>query len=151
MINWDNPKEKISKHFTVKEATYLPSWDIYHKPSEEEKKEILKLANIMDEIRDRIGKPVAVHVWIRPKKVNCPGHARDGQDYNLFIGSKSTKSGHIFGQAIDFHISGIPNCSDVREMILPWLEEFDIRMEDIQGGWVHIDTKEVKYNRFFKP
>lgn len=153
-IDWANPKSRISKYFTVHEATYLPSWRIYHSPSEEEKEEIVKLAKIMDTIRERIGKSCIVHVWIRPKKVNCPGHERDGQDYNLFIGSKSTKSGHIFGQAIDFHFAtyaGPEGCAEVREIIKPWLEELDIRMEDIEGGWVHIDTKPVGKNRFFKP
>jgi len=151
MIDWSNPKAKVSKHFTVKETTYLPSWDCYHVPSEEEKKEIIKLAEKMDIIRDRIGKPVIVHVWIRPKKANIPNHPKDGGDYNMFIGSTSTKSGHIFGQAVDFHIGGMPDCAEVRDLIKPWLEELDIRMEDIQGGWIHIDTKPVGHKRFFKP
>lgn len=108
----------------------------------------------MDKIRERIGIPIIVHVWIRPKSVNNPNHSRHGQDYNLFIGSKSTKSGHIFGQAIDFHVSGYSDaakCSNIRRKILPWLEELDIRMEDIDGNWIHIDTKPVINFRFFKP
>lgn len=154
MIDWSNPKSKISKHFTVHEATFLPSWRIYHTTSEDEKKEIVKLAEKMDIIRDRIGKSCIVHVWIRPKSVNCPGHERHGQDYNLFIGSTSTRSGHIFGQAIDCHFSGYSGpqgCEEARKLILPWLEELDIRMEDIDGGWIHIDTKPVGHKRFFKP
>lgn len=151
MINWDNKKDKISKYFTVHEATYLPSWDIYHTPSEEEKKEILKLAKIMDIIRERLGKPVHVHVWIRPKSVNCHNCDRHGQDYNLFIGSQSTQSGHIFGQAVDFSVGGISDFNSLRQIILPWLEELNIRMEDIQGNWIHLDTKPVGNARFFKP
>ena len=154
MIDWSNPDCKVSKYFTVHECTFLPSWRIYHIPSEEEKKEIIKLAKIMDTIRERIGSPIIVHVWIRPKSVNCPSSDRHGQDYNVFIGSKSTKSGHIFGQALDFHVKGYvgpSGCNEIRQKIMPWLEELDIRMEDIDGGWVHIDTKPVKYNRFFKP
>ena len=153
-IDWSNPKSKISKHFTVHEATYLPSWRIYHTPSEEEKKEIVKLAKIMDVLRERIGKACNVHVWIRPKKVNAKDSDRDGQDYNVFIGSTSKKSAHIFGKGIDFHFSGFAGpegCAEIREKIMPWLEELDIRMEDIQGGWIHIDTHPVGYKRFFKP
>jgi len=154
MIDWNNPKSKISKYFTVHEATFLPSWRIYHTPSEEEQKEITKLAQIMDTIRERVGAAIIVHVWIRPKYVNCPNSDKHGQDYNLFIGSKSTKSGHIFGQAIDFHVSGHAGpqeCAHIRQLIVPVLEDLDIRMEDQDGGWIHIDTKEVKYSRFFKP
>ena len=54
-MDWTNPKTKISKYFTVHEATYLPSWKIYHTPSEAEKTEIVKLAQVMDIIRERIG------------------------------------------------------------------------------------------------
>lgn len=153
-MDWTNPETKISKHFTVKEATYLPSWDCYHVPTEKEKEEIIKLAKIMDIIRDRIGKAILVHVWIRPKKANIPGHERDGQDYNVFIGSTSTRSGHIFGQAVDFHFSsaaGAAGCLAKRKEIEPWLEELNIRMEDKEGGWIHIDTKPVGHKRFFKP
>ena len=153
-IDWSNPKSKISKHFTVHEATFLPSWRVYHKPSEEEKKELIKTAKKMDILRDRIGKACIIHVWIRPKKANCEGHERHGQDYNVFIGSTSKKSAHIFGRGVDFHFSGFAGpkgCSEIREKIKPWLEELDIRMEDIQGGWIHIDTNPVGYRRFFKP
>jgi hypothetical protein len=154
MINWNDPKCKISKYFTVHEATFLPSWRIYHLPSDEEKVEIVKLAKIMDKLREKLNKPFIVHVWMRPKKVNCAASPRHGQDYNLFIGSKSTKSGHIFGQAVDFHVSGmsgVNGCNLVRQEIMPLLEPLNLRMEDIQGGWVHIDTKEVSHKRFFKP
>ena len=154
MIDWNNPKSKISKYFTVHEATFLPSWRCYHTPTEEEKSEIIKLANIMDIIRKRIGKPIIVHCWIRPSSVNCPSNARHRQDYNLFIGSISKTSGHIFGQAIDFHVmkhGGPDECEKMRNTILPWLEELDIRMEKMHGGWIHIDTKPVKNARYFKP
>lgn len=154
MIDWNDKKAKISKHFTVHEATFLPSWRIYHTPSEEEKKEIIKLAKIMDGIRDDLGKAIIVHVWIRPKKVNCPGHARDGQDYNVFIGSTSKKSAHIFGKGIDFHVSGHSGpagCKEIRDKLEPKLESLGVRMEDINGGWVHLDTNPVGYKRFFKP
>ena len=154
MINWNDPKCKISKHFTVHEATFLPSWRIYHLPSDEEKVEIVKLAKVMDKLRDKLNKPFIVHCWMRPKKVNCQESTRHGQDYNVFVGSRSTKSGHIFGQAVDFHVSGMSGtngCNLAREEIKPELEKLDIRMEDIQGGWVHIDTKPVGHARFFKP
>jgi len=153
-VNWLDPKAKISKYFTVHEATFLPSWRIYHQPSEDEKKEILETAKKMDIIREKIGKSCIVHCWIRPRKVISPGSDKDGKDYNLFVGSKSTKSSHIFGKAVDFHFSeylGPEKCSEIREILKPHLEEWDIRMEDINGGWIHIDTNKVGNKRFFKP
>ena len=29
-VDWSNPESKISNHFTVKEACYLPSWKVMH-------------------------------------------------------------------------------------------------------------------------
>lgn len=150
-IDWSNPNARISKYFTVNEATYLPSWGISHIPSEQEKIEIVKLAKIMDIIRERLGKPIVVHCWIRPVSVNCPGHEKHGQNYNLFVGSKSRRSGHIFGKAIDFHVTGETDFPALRKKIEPWLKPLGIRMEDNQGNWVHIDTLPVGYKRFFKP
>jgi len=153
-INWSDPKAKISKYFTVHEATFLPSWRIYHQPSEQEKKDIVEFAEAMDIVRKRIGKPIYVHVWIRPKKTNAPNSDKHGKDYNSFIGSKSTTSGHIFGKACDFHVSGYlgpEKCAEIRQKILPYLEELNIRMEDINGAWIHLDNKPVGYKGFFKP
>ena len=153
-IDWSNPKEKISKYFNVREATFLPSWNAFHIPSEEEKKEIVKLAKKMDIIRELVGKAIVVHVWIRPKVANIPNHKRDKQDYNLFIGSTSKKSAHIFGKAVDFHVSGQVSKNqnaNMRKKIKPLLKELDIRMENIDGKWIHLDTNPVGYKRFFKP
>lgn len=153
-IDWSDPEAKISKYFKVKEATYLPSWKMYHIPSKQEKKDIVEFAKKMDKIREIVGKSIIVHVWIRPKKVNNPDHKRHGQDYNVFIGSKSKTSGHITGIAVDFHVDGYKSpalCHEIRQKILPHLEELGLRMEDIKGPWIHIDSKPVKHKRFFKP
>lgn len=153
-IDWNDPEAKISKHFKVKEATYLPSWRMFHIPSDQEKKDIVEFAKKMDKVRDIVGKPINVHVWIRPKKVNNPDHKRHGQDYNVFIGSKSKTSGHITGIAVDFHVDGYKSsalCHEMRKVILPHLEELGLRMEDIKGPWIHLDSKPVGRKRFFKP
>ena len=153
-IDWNNPEAKISKHFKVREVIYLPSWKMFHIPSEQEKKDIVEFAKKMDDIRDTIGLPVNVHVWIRPKSVNNPDHKRHGQDYNVFIGSKSKTSGHITGIAVDFHFKGYSSpalCHEMRQLIIPHLERLNLRMEDIKGNWIHIDSKPVGHKRFFKP
>ena len=101
-----------------------------------------------------IDKPISVHCWIRPLSVNAPGAEHHGGNYNRAIGSRATKSAHIFGRAVDFHVSGHQGpeqCGRIRRRILPHLEAWDIRMEDIDGGWVHIDTNPVGHSRFFKP
>jgi len=149
-IDWTDPTAKISKYFTVKEALYLPSWDVMHIPTEEQKANIVKMAAVMDKIRNYLGKPIIIHVWIRPI-LNKPGHERDGQDYSPFIkGAKM--SAHKDGRAVDWHCKDY-NCDYVRRLLLQKLEEYDIRVEDLPGSnWVHTDIKPpVNNNRYFKP
>lgn len=149
-INWLDPKAKISKYFTVKEALWLPSWQVMHTPSDTEKDNIVKMAQAMDLVRDFIDSPISIHVWIRPSTVNAPGSAHDQQDYNAFIkGAKS--SSHRLGRAVDWSCKG-QDCDDVRAKLEPKLEEFGLRMEKLLGSsWVHLDNMPVISNRYFKP
>lgn len=154
-IDWNNYTSKITEHFTVHDALYLPSWRIYHTPSDAEKNEIIKTAGVMEKIRKIFNSPIIIHCWMRPLVTNCPTSVEyNGKNYNKFVGSKATNSPHITGQAVDFHVIGYEGpdgCKRAREIILPHLVEFDIRMEDQFGGWIHVDTKPVINSRFFKP
>ncbi len=150
-IDWNNPKAKISKHFTVHEALWLPSWSVYHTPSEVEKASILRLASAMDKVRDLIEAPIRVHVWIRPVRLNAPSHSMHGQNYNAFVKGASS-SAHRYGKAVDWSSSGI-SCDELRSKLVSKLEEFKLCMEDLPGSsWVHNDAfLPRKTGRFFKP
>lgn len=150
-INWTDPKSKVSEHFTVHECTYLPKWDIHHIPSEIEQDNILKTVEKMELIREFLGKPIHVHCWIRPVAVNAPKSQYNGKNYNAVIGG-APLSAHVQGLAVDFHASGYM-CSDIRVILLPQLEKWNIRMENIEGNWIHIDLYPVgkSKNRFFRP
>lgn len=153
-INWDDPKSKISKYFTVKEALLLPSIKTLHIPSEEEKVNIVALAEKMDLVRELVGKAIVVHCWIRPTAVKCSDVQYLNFNYNEYSGSKAKKSAHIIGKAIDFHVSGSEGrngCDYIRGLLLPNLEDWGLRMEDIAGDWIHLDTAPVISQRFFKP
>jgi len=174
-IDWENPSCKISEHFTVKDAVYLNSWKAYHKPSEEQKQAMVSIAlgidKAVDAVGQELGKPmqVNVHAFIRPEVANCPESPFNGQDYNKWIyenlvwkdltsAQKAEKrvpqSPHRTGNAVDFHLIGFEGpegCAKVRAMLLPHLESLGLRMEDAQGGWVHLDNLPVKFARFFKP
>lgn len=153
-VDWKDKRANIADNFNVHEALFLPSWRVYHVPSNEERQEIVKTAAVMQKIRELFDNPVVVHCWMRPTKANVPRTDFHGKNYNRFIGSKSTKSAHIFGRAVDFHVSGLAGpegCAEARAKILPLLEEWNIRMENIKGGWIHIDTNPVNNKRFFRP
>ncbi len=162
-INWFNPAEKISKYFTVREALWLPSWSAIHQPSEAEKAEILKTAQVMDKVREFIGKPITVHCWLRPGKLVCPAFdpktvkpdtpakvaALAALDYNAYVGG-ATSSSHKTGKAVDWDCG--EDCDETRKKLLPKLAELGLRMEDLPGSsWVHNDTSPPNPNRFFKP
>ena len=154
MIDWTNPAARITPHFTVHEATYLPSWRVYHHPAQPEQRAIEDLAERMEHVRALFQAPIVVHCWMRPARVTAPGTQYHQQDYNAYVGSTATQSGHIYGQAVDFCVSGWAGpakCAEARMRILPHLVEFGLRMEDNHGGWIHIDTKPVIGSRFFRP
>jgi len=149
-IDWNNPKSLISKHFTVKDALYLPSWEIYHSPSKEEKDNILKTVEKMELIREVLGKPIIVNCWIRPNYVNCPKSTYHGKSYNAMVGG-APKSAHIFGLAVDFRVISM-TASEARTLLVTELERLGIRMENHSGSWTHIDLyPPVNKNRFFRP
>lgn len=174
-IDWSNPKAKIAPNFTVEEALLLPSWGVMHVPSEEEKKAIVGIATKVSEaakvLEKIIGRKVAirVHAFMRPGKANIPGSKWDGMDYNRYIyetqvwknltpEEKAKKrvpnSPHRTGHAIDFSIIGFEGkekCLQIRNMLLPHLESLGLRMEKIDGGWVHLDDLPVVNARYFNP
>lgn len=140
-MNWLNPEEKISKYFSVSEALYLPSWCVYHTPTETEKENILIMADKMDKARQYIDMPIIVLCWIRPTSVNCPESEYHGKDYNARIGGAS-KSMHILGSAVDWY--SLKDCDELRMGLKFKLNEFGLRMEDLKGSnWIHCDNKEI--------
>ena len=93
-------------------------------------------------------------VGIRPLSVNAPDTEFHGRNYNAHIGSRSKKSAHIFGRGVDWHAAGYSTpkkCKSIRSDLLPMLEPWGVRMEDIDGGWVHNDDYPVGNRRFFRP
>jgi len=141
-IDWSDPEAKISRFFRVHEALWLPSWRVYHRPSTIEKINIVALAGKMDNIRMRVKAPFIIHCWIRPTWVDCMGSICHGKDYNSFVGGAESSS-HIPGEAADLHALGHlgpTGCARVRAQIVPMLQMEGLRMEDQEGGWIHLDS-----------
>ena len=80
-INWSDPKQKISKYFTVGEVT---QGDRRRVPSDPTViKNILALAHELDKIREAWGKPIGVTSWYRPRAINrAVGGVQDSQHIN---------------------------------------------------------------------
>lgn len=149
MVDWSDANCLISKHFTVKEALWLPQWGVLHIPSDQEKENILAHAKNMDHVRDFLGCALTVHCWIRPV-LNNPSSPHHGEDYNALVGG-APKSGHKIGSATDYDPAGM-TCDEARAKLEPKLEEFNLRMERRPGSlWVHNDSGVVPPggHRFF--
>lgn len=150
MINWQDPKSKITTNFTVKDGIYLPTWSRLANESDglndTIKENLINVCAKMEAIRILLGnRPIHVHCMYRPEM------------YNKIIGG-STKSQHMIGNACDFSLVGgstNKDCDMVRETLKPELENLNIRMEDVSDksnrAWVHIDLKVPSPNRYFKP
>lgn len=148
-IDWKNPKTKLSKHFTVKEAIWLPAWGRLANDAdglgEDAKAALIGMFWVMDKVREFVGLPIVVHCAFRP------------QLYNKLVGG-AEKSAHMARMehgrliaAVDFHAKGEPP-NETRILLLPKLNELDVRMEDLPGSnWVHVDTQRPGSTRYFRP
>lgn len=147
MINY---ADNISKYFAWHEALLLPSWQAMHIPTQQEIDNITKSAQMMDIVREYLNTPLIVHVWLRPI-LNNPSSSHNGQDYNAFIGG-APNSAHKIGLAVDFNPKDM-TCEQGRQLLLPKLEEFNIRMENngVDANWIHLDLAPVVHSRFFIP
>jgi uncharacterized protein YcbK (DUF882 family) len=136
--------DQVSKYFTFKEALWLPTWNRSATESDGLSDQIVRNLSIlfgkMDKVRDLVGQPILVNCAYRPYV------------YNKLVGG-APASAHTQGQACDWRVNGV-DCDTLRSLLLPHLEEWNMRMEDLPGSnWVHLDYRQVAAggNRFFKP
>ena len=157
-IDWNNPNARINPYMTVADALLLREWGIYHIPNDNEKRNIMCLA-------DRLGgvlnvyvygnPPIVISSWIRPTSVNAgridgngrlirdPSSRYNGMNYNASVGGAS-RSLHISGLAIDIVDRGnrpltnflLRNQSLLERQLL-WMED-----ENSATTWVHFDAGE---------
>lgn len=149
-INWSYSTSKVSTHFTVNDCLYLHKWSRLANDSDglddTIKENLINLCAKMEVVRHFLGdKSIIVHCTYRPEFYN-----------QLVKGAKN--SSHKFGLAIDFHVDGYEGnegCDKIRQLLIPQLEDFGLRMEDTsdksQRDWVHLDISMPHPNRYFKP
>lgn len=127
-----------TQSFRYREALFLSQWKCYIYPNEEQLQQIIKIGNVLQIFRNRFGRPIRIHSWLRIKP------------YNDMIGG-SMNSHHLTGGAVDFSVVGI-SCDEVRSEVVKHLDRLNIRCENMDGAsWVHIDNRAVQkgQNRYF--
>lgn len=158
-IDWTNPDCMISKYFTVRNAIYFPKWKRLAVESDsltqDAKDALVKLfTEVMDPIRELIGKPIKVHVSFR------------SPDYNVLIGgakmsihmARKYDNGDLVAAcdwSADLGKQTVgENCDEIKKILKPHLADLNIRLEDNGDGatWIHVDNRKPgPGGRFFKP
>lgn len=145
-IDFSDPKAKISRYFTVKEACWAPQWNRLQNENDgldaDAKAALVDFfCNKMDIVRELLGYPIKVHVSFRSKA------------YNSLVGGAANschmarKEGGVYVAACDFSVDyGLgagANCDKIKAELLPVLEKLGLRMEDNGAGatWVHLDNR----------
>ena len=132
-------RDHISDHFQWGEVLFLGKIGVYFYPTKiqaENMKYFIKKK--VEKVRKFLGIPMVITSGIRPPEYN-----------KLIHGAELSK--HIDGLAIDFYCKEI-SADKLRTLLLPKLEAFDIRMENLPGSsWVHIDNGPVIRSRYFIP
>jgi hypothetical protein len=130
---------KLTENFSLEELTSSEiaernGWD--NTPNASEITNLIRLAGMLEQVRDLIGKPIIINSAFRSKQVN------DG------VGSKDS-SQHRVGCAADIRVPGMnPDqvCRAIIEAKLPYdqiIREF-YNPETNAGGWTHISVPNTK-------
>ena len=132
-------ENQITKNFTLKELTYSATAvkkGIENKPTEEHYKNMVSLCkNVLQPLREKLGKPIAVNSCYRCPKLNAA------------VGGVKT-SQHCNGQAADIEVMGMSNYDlacyirDNFEFDQLILEFCDNLKNDKNSGWVHVSYKD---------
>lgn len=114
---------KLSPNFTLEELT-VTNQRVRNEANEEEIKHLKALAvNILQPLRDAIGKPVHINSAFRSESVN------------RLVGGSPT-SQHRLGQAADIRVDGMTS-KQVAKKIIELKLPYDQLIEEF-GRWVHV-------------
>jgi zinc D-Ala-D-Ala carboxypeptidase len=134
---------QISEHFSLQELSVSElavrnGWD--NSPSPQELENLTRLAQLLEQIRTLLGKPIVINSAFRSKQVNDA------------VGSKDS-SQHRIGCAADIRVVGM-NPDEVCKAIMASEIQYDQIIREFYdpekgGGWTHISVPN-KPNDYFR-
>lgn len=114
----------MTPHFTLQELTHTDHRQFDNKPNESELKNILRLANFLEEVKTVLGgKPIMINSAFRSKQVNDA------------VGSKDT-SQHRIGCAADIRVPNMTPDEVVKSIIASGLNYDQVIREF--DRWTHV-------------
>lgn len=120
---------KLTEHFTLEELTFSQTATrkgIDNRPDHEDMQNLRGLANFLEVVREKVGKPVLITSGYR-----CP-------ELNRWVGGSRT-SAHMDGRAADIVAPGFGTPADIAELIAALDLEFDQVILEY-GDWVHVSV-----------
>lgn len=157
-IDWTDPTCPVSSYFTVKEAVWLPKWGRLASHGDgldtEACNALVMLFQRMDQVREFLDRPIHVHVAYRPRPYNLEVGGVPESCHMARRENGALVAAVDWDARIDEDFMG-ESCDDVRSLILPKLDEWNLRCEDNGPGspWLHLDTRIPLpgHSRFFRP
>jgi len=132
-----------SKYFRWKEFLVCPKWGVCVFPTDIQFLNIIRFMPQVDKVRDYIDQPLVVTSGLRP-----PNYNRWKKPYGV---GGALMSAHKLGRAIDLVCKKIPS-KKLRELLVPVLDDFDLRLENLETPHIHLDNNEPgPSGRYFTP
>jgi len=134
-IDWTNPKDKVTEHFTVADCITLHAWarlaTVEDGLTDEVKANIIQLCQKIEQVRVALNCPIIVHCIFRSVQ------------YNEQVLKSLPNDVHSMGMAIDFDCNENFTIQQIKDIVEPRLEEWGLRMEKGTTTWIHLDTHSV--------
>jgi very-short-patch-repair endonuclease len=122
---------QLSEHFSLEEMTITSVRGIDNTPTALVKATLVETARAMEEVRALLGKPIHINSAYRSLAVNKA------------VGSKTTKSQHIEGKAVDFICPQFGSPRQIVEKIKKSSLRYDQLILEFDS-WVHISFTKDK-------
>ena len=141
-IDWTNPNDKVTQHFTVKDCLWLHNWNrLATEVDGADYNKLLILCNKLEEVRNILQAPMNVHCMFRSTKYNLEQNILPPTGMDV----------HAMNIACDFDCNNTYSIQEVKDKLQPVLEQLGIRMEFGTTSWVHVDLRTPgPSGRYFK-
>jgi hypothetical protein len=142
-IDWTNPSEQVTEHFTVGDALTLHSWNrLATEADGADFDKLTTLCQTLEQVRSALGSPMNVHCMFRSTAYNLEQNILPPTGLDV----------HAMNLACDFDCSPNLTIQEVKDTLEPLLEQLNIRMEMGTTTWVHCDLHSVgPSGRYFTP